>query len=94
EGEPCPVCGSMTHQKAHNEQLEVIELAQVEALRAKASSDERKYLEKEAFLASAQQLLQDTWRQLEAQHIKQEDQPQITATLHEVEQEIAALKII
>lgn len=94
EGEPCPVCGSMTHQKAHNEQLEVIELAQVEALRAKASSDERKYLEKEAFLASAQQLLQDTWRQLEAQHIKQEDQPQITATLHEVEQELAALKII
>ncbi len=94
EGEPCPVCGSMTHQKAHNEQLEVIELTQVEALRAKASADERKYLEKEAFLASTQQLLQDTWQQLEAQNIKQEDQSQIIVTLHEVEQEIAALKAI
>ena len=49
EGDPCPVCGSMTHQKAHNEQLEVIELAEVETLRAKASSDERKYLEKRHF---------------------------------------------
>ncbi|MGY4797469.1 SbcC/MukB-like Walker B domain-containing protein [Lysinibacillus fusiformis] len=94
EGDPCPVCGSMTHQKAHNEQLEVIELAEVETLRAKASSDERKYLEQEAFLASAQQLLQDACQQLEAQHIKQEDQAQITATLHEVEKEIATLKII
>ncbi|WP_342504416.1 SMC family ATPase [Lysinibacillus sp. FSL L8-0126] len=94
EGEPCPVCGSMTHEKTHKEQLEVIELAQVETLRVKASSDERMYLEKAALLSSTQQLLQDTYQQLEAQHIKQEDQAQLIATLHKTEQEIASLKVV
>ncbi|HBT72223.1 MAG TPA: SMC family ATPase [Lysinibacillus sp.] len=94
EGEPCPVCGSMTHEKTHKEQLEVIELAQVETLRVKASSDERMYLEKAALLSSRQQLLQDTYQQLEAQHIKQEDQAQLIATLHKTEQEIASLKVV
>ncbi|MEE3809282.1 SMC family ATPase [Lysinibacillus fusiformis] len=94
EGEPCPVCGSMTHEKTHKEQLEVIELAQVETLRVKASSDERRYLEKAALLSSTQQLLQDTYQQLEAQHIKQEDQAQLIATLHKTEQEIASLKVV
>ncbi|WP_338651903.1 SMC family ATPase [Lysinibacillus sp. Y5S-8] len=94
EGEPCPVCGSMTHEKTHKEQLEVIELAQVETLRVKASSDERMYLEKAALLSSTQQLLQDTYQQLEAQHIKQEDRAQLIATLHKTEQEIASLKVV
>ncbi|MEK3728677.1 MULTISPECIES: SMC family ATPase [unclassified Lysinibacillus] len=94
EGEPCPVCGSMTHEKTHKEQLEVIELAQVETLRVKASSDERMYLKKAALLSSTQQLLQDTYQQLEAQHIKQEDQAQLIATLHKTEQEIASLKVV
>ncbi|WP_155593513.1 SbcC/MukB-like Walker B domain-containing protein [Lysinibacillus cavernae] len=94
EGEPCPVCGSMTHQKTHTEQLEVVDLAQVETLRVKASSDERIYLEKAALLTTKQQLLQDARMQLEAQHINQEEQALLVASLHKVEQEIANLKVI
>ncbi len=94
DGEPCPVCGSLTHQKTHNEQQEMIELAEVEVLRAKASLDERKYLEKEALLSSAQQLYQETCQLLEEQHITQQDHAQLISTLNNIEQEIATLKIV
>ncbi|MFF6017454.1 SbcC/MukB-like Walker B domain-containing protein [Lysinibacillus fusiformis] len=94
EGQPCPVCGSTTHQQTHSEQLEIVELAQVETLRRKASSDERLYLEKEAFLTSAQQLQQEALTQLEAYAMKQQDQAQIIASLEKMEQEITSLKII
>ncbi|UZM99076.1 hypothetical protein OL548_00390 [Lysinibacillus sp. MHQ-1] len=81
EGQPCPVCGSTAHQQTHNEKLEIVELAQVETLRVKVSSDERLYLEKEAMLRSAQQLQQETLKQLDAHSIKQQDQAQIIASL-------------
>ncbi|KOY81936.1 SMC family ATPase [Lysinibacillus macroides] len=94
DGEPCPVCGSTTHAQTNHQQLVVIELTQVEALRAKASSDERMYLEKEAFFTSTQQLLQEAQQQLIANSIKQEEQVEIVASLQHIEQEITNLKII
>lgn len=94
DGEPCPVCGSITHQQAHTKQLEVVDLAQVEALRAKASSVERLYLEKEAFLTSTQQLQQEALKQLEAHPIKQQDQAYLIDTLDKMEQEITSLKVV
>ncbi|KPN97049.1 AAA family ATPase [Lysinibacillus sp. ZYM-1] len=94
DGEPCPVCGSITHQQTHTKQLEVVDLAQVEALRAKASSVERLYLEKEAFLTSTQQLQQEALKQLEAHPIKQQDQAYLIDTLDKMEQEITSLKVV
>ena len=43
------MCGSTTHLETHRERLEMIELAEVEALRGKASTDERKFLEKKLY---------------------------------------------
>ncbi|QIC47350.1 SMC family ATPase [Lysinibacillus sphaericus] len=94
EGQPCPVCGSKAHQQTHNEKLEIVELAQVETLRVKVSSDERLYLEKEAMLRSAQQLQQETLKQLDAHSIKQQDQAQIIASLEKMEKEITSLRVI
>ncbi len=94
DGEPCPVCGSTTHLKTHLEQLEIIELAQVEALRAKAATDERKFLEKEALLNSSKQLLQEALGQLEANDIDQTNQAEIVASLQYVEQQIVILKVV
>jgi len=94
DGEPCPVCGSITHQQTHTKQLEVVDLAQVEALRAKASSVERLYLEKEAFLTSTQQLQQEALKQLEAHPSKQQDQVYLIDTLDKMEQEITSLKVV
>ncbi|QGG53202.1 SbcC/MukB-like Walker B domain-containing protein [Lysinibacillus pakistanensis] len=94
DGEPCPVCGSTTHLKTHLEQLENIELAQVEALRVKATTNERKFLEKEALLNSTKQLLQEALAQLETNHIDQTNQAQIVASLQFVEQQITFLKIV
>ncbi|WP_249650910.1 hypothetical protein, partial [Lysinibacillus sp. D4A3_S15] len=74
-------CGSTTQQQINSEHLEIVELAKVETLRRKASSDERLYLEKEAFLTSAQQLQQEAQTQLEAYALKQQDQAQIIASL-------------
>ncbi|MGG2112954.1 SMC family ATPase [Lysinibacillus pakistanensis] len=94
DGEPCPVCGSTTHLKTHLEQLESIELAQVEALRVKATTNERKFLEKEALLNSTKQLLQEALAQLETNHIDQTNQAQIVVSLQYVEQQITFLKIV
>jgi len=94
DGEPCPVCGSTTHLETHLEQFERIELAQVEALRVKATTNERKFLEKEALLNSTKQLLQEALAQLETNHIDQTNQAQIVASLQYVEQQITFLKIV
>ncbi|MDM5250346.1 SMC family ATPase [Lysinibacillus sp. G4S2] len=94
DGEPCPVCGSTTHLETHREQLEVIELAQVEVLRVKAAADERKFLEKEALFNSTKQLLQEALEQLKTNEIDQENQAQLAASLHNVEQQITLLKVV
>ncbi|MFT9819504.1 SbcC/MukB-like Walker B domain-containing protein [Lysinibacillus sp. NPDC056185] len=94
DGEPCPVCGSTTHLETHREQLEMIELAEVEALRGKASTDERKFLEKEALLNSTKHLLQEALEQIETNEIDQSNQAQIVASLQNVEQQITILKVV
>ncbi|MEK5233346.1 SMC family ATPase [Lysinibacillus sp. FSL K6-0232] len=94
DGEPCPVCGSTTHPKTDHQQLATVDLAQVEALRVKASSAERIYVEKKALVTSTQQLLQEAHQQLTAHAIKQEEQAAIEASLQQAEQEITRLKIV
>ena len=94
DGEACPVCGSITHLETHREQLEMIELAQVEALRVKATNDERKFLEKEALLNSTKHLLQEALEQLETNEIDQSNQAQIVASLQNIEQQITILKVV
>ena len=94
DGEPCPVCGSTTHLETHLEQFEGIELAQVEALRLKAATDERKLLEKEALLNSTKQLLQEALAQLETNHVNQTNQTQIVTSLQYVEKQVTILKVV
>ncbi|MEX3747764.1 AAA family ATPase [Lysinibacillus xylanilyticus] len=94
DGDPCPVCGSTTHLETHREQLEIIELAQVEVLRVKAATDERKFLEKEALLNSTKQLLQEAQGQLASNEIDQANQAQIVASLQNIEQQITILKVV
>lgn len=66
----------------------------MEALRVKATTNERKFLEKEALLNSTKQLLQEALAQLETNHIDQTNQAQIVASLQFVEQQITFLKIV
>lgn len=94
DGEPCPVCGSTTHLETHLEQFEDIELSQVEALRLKAATDERKLLEKEALLNSTKQLLQEALAQLETNHIDLTNQTEIVTSLQNAEQQITILKVV
>ncbi|MGE6516108.1 AAA family ATPase [Lysinibacillus sphaericus] len=94
EGDPCPVCGSTTHQITHNEQLEKIEEAQLELLRAKSKTDERTYFEKEATLKSAKILLQEAIEQIDANHISQGQQTELNAALQHVEKQVALLKVV
>ncbi|MFY0520117.1 AAA family ATPase [Lysinibacillus sp. UGB7] len=94
EGDPCPVCGSTTHQITHNEQLETIEEAQLELLRAKSKTDERTYFEKEATLKSAKILLQEAIEQIDANHISQGQQTELNAALQHVEKQVALLKVV
>lgn len=94
DGEPCPVCGSTTHLETHSEQLEMIELAQVEALRGKATTEERKFLEKEALLNTTKHLLQEALEQLATNEIDQSNQAQIVASLQNIEQQITTLKVV
>ena len=94
DGEPCPVCGSTTHLETHLEQFEGIELAQVEALRLRAATDERKFLEKEALLNSTKELLHGALAQLETNHIDQSNQTEIVTSLQNVEQQITILKVV
>ncbi|MGN4127461.1 AAA family ATPase [Lysinibacillus sphaericus] len=94
EGDPCPVCGSMTHQITHKEQFETIDEAQIEILRAKTKTDERTYFEKEATLKSAKILLQEAVEQIDAYHISQAQQTELNAALQHVEKQVALLKVV
>ncbi|MET4561922.1 exonuclease SbcC [Lysinibacillus parviboronicapiens] len=94
EGDPCPVCGSTTHQITHTEQIESINDAQLEILRAKSQSDERTYFEKEATLKSAKILLQEAIEQVEANDISQANQTQLNSSLRYVEEQVALLKVV
>ncbi|MFJ7669316.1 AAA family ATPase [Lysinibacillus sp. NPDC097195] len=94
DGDPCPVCGSTTHQLAHNEPKEVVDEVELESIRATANANERKYLEQEATLKSTKQLLQDVNEQLEAHHISLAEKLELTSSLHFVEQQVAVLKIV
>ncbi len=94
EGDPCPVCGSTTHQITHTEQIESINDAQLEILRAKSQSDERTYFEKEATLKSAKILLQEAIEQVEANDISQVNQTQLNSSLRYVEEQVALLKVV
>lgn len=94
DGDPCPVCGSTTHQLAHNEPMAVVDEVELESIRATANANERKYLEQEATLKTSKQLLQDVNEQLEAHHIPLAERLELSSSLQFVEQQVAVLKIV
>ena len=94
DGDPCPVCGSTTHQLAHNEPKVVVDEVELESIRATANANERKYLEQEATLKTTKQLLQDMNEQLEAHHISIAERLELSFSLQFVEQQVAVLKIV
>ena len=94
DGDPCPVCGSTTHQLAHNEPKVVVDEVELESIRATANANERKYLEQEATLKTTKQLLQDMNEQLEAHHISIAERLELSSSLQFVEQQVAVLKIV
>jgi len=94
DGDPCPVCGSTTHQLAHNEPMAVVDEVELESIRATTNANERKYLEQEATLKTTKQLLQDVNEQLEAHHISIAERLELSSSLQFVEQQVAVLKIV
>ncbi|WP_409366956.1 AAA family ATPase [Lysinibacillus sp. 38-6] len=94
DGDPCPVCGSTTHQLAHNEPMAVVDEVALESIRATVNANERKYLEQEATLKTTKQLLQDVNEQLQAHHISIAERLELSTSLQFVEQQVAVLKIV
>jgi len=94
DGDPCPVCGSTTHQLAHNEPMAVVDEVELESIRATTNANERKYLEQEATLKTTKQLLQDVNEQFEAHHISIAERLELSSSLQFVEQQVAVLKIV
>ena len=94
EGEPCPVCGSTTHQVSPFTEVEEIDEERLEEIRELVHAEERLYFEKEAALKSAKQLYKETDEQLASLNISVADQLDIIASLQHVEQQIATLKVV
>jgi len=94
DGDPCPVCGSTTHQLTHREPLEVVDEAELESLRVMTNAMERKYLEQDATLKTTKQLLQEATEQLNAYHISIVNRLELTSSLHFIEQQVTVLKIV
>ncbi|MGE7092303.1 AAA family ATPase [Lysinibacillus sp. NPDC048646] len=94
EGDVCPVCGSTTHQITHTKQLESIDEAQLEILRAKSLTDERTYFEKEATLKSTKIHLQEAIEQVHVNHISQANQAELNSSLRYIEEQVTLLKVV
>ncbi|MEG0448362.1 MAG: SMC family ATPase [Lysinibacillus sp.] len=92
EGEPCPVCGSTTHNDVHTEQITIVDEQELEALKLKAHGTEQTYYRIEANLQHAKERLQEATVQLETLVITVEEQASLTASLHELEERVMTLK--